>query len=64
MMRKGFLANVAVLLGIVAGAIVAAILGKMHFDKVASASWFGVVLSVPVRVADLRPGCLVSRCAW
>jgi xanthine/uracil permease len=40
---KGFLSNVAVLLGIVAGAIVAAILGKMHFDKVASASWFGVV---------------------
>ena len=40
---KGFLANVAVLLGIVAGAIVAAFLGKMHFDKVASASWFGVV---------------------
>jgi uric acid transporter len=40
---KGFLANVAVLLGIVAGAIVAAVLGKMHFDKVASASWFGVV---------------------
>jgi xanthine permease len=40
---KGFLANVAVLLGIVAGAIVAAILGKMHFDKVASASWFGLV---------------------
>jgi uric acid transporter len=40
---KGFLANVAVLLGIVAGAIVAALLGKMHFDKVASASWFGVV---------------------
>ena len=40
---KGFLSNVAVLLGIVAGAIVAAFLGKMHFDKVASASWFGVV---------------------
>ncbi len=40
---KGFLANVAVLLGIVAGAVVAGALGKMHFDKVASASWFGVV---------------------
>jgi NCS2 family nucleobase:cation symporter-2 len=40
---KGFLANVAVLLGIVAGAIVAGALGKMHFDKVATAPWFGVV---------------------
>jgi NCS2 family nucleobase:cation symporter-2 len=41
---KGFLANVAVLLGIVIGAVVAAALGLMHFDKVASAPWFDVVL--------------------
>ena len=34
----GFLANVAVLLGIVAGAMLAAALGIMHFDKVASAA--------------------------
>ena len=40
---KGFVGNVAVLLGIVAGAILAGLMGKMHFDKVASASWFGVV---------------------
>ena len=40
---KGFVANVAVLLGIVAGAILAGALGKMHFEKVASAPWFGVV---------------------
>ena len=40
---KGFVGNVAVLLGIVAGAVLAGVLGKMHFDKVASASWFGVV---------------------
>jgi uric acid transporter len=40
---KGFVANVAVLLGIIAGAILAGALGKMHFGKVASASWFGIV---------------------
>ncbi len=40
---KGFFSNVAVLLGIIAGSFVAAMLGKMHFDKVGSASWFGVV---------------------
>jgi uric acid transporter len=40
---KGFFANVAVLLGIIAGAFLAAMLGQMHFDKVASAPWFGVV---------------------
>jgi NCS2 family nucleobase:cation symporter-2 len=40
---KGFLANISVLLGIVAGCIVAAALGKMHFDKVGQAKWFDVV---------------------
>ena len=39
-----FVANCAVLLGIVAGAIVAALLGLMHFDKVLSAAWVDVVL--------------------
>lgn len=40
---KGFIANVSVLLGIVVGCIVAALMGKMHFDKVAQANWFDVV---------------------
>ncbi|MBK8106329.1 MAG: purine permease [Betaproteobacteria bacterium] len=40
---KGFLANISVLLGIVAGCILAAALGKMHFDKVGKAGWFDVV---------------------
>ena len=41
---SGFLANVAVLIGIVAGAIVAAMLGLMSFDKVGTAAWVGVVM--------------------
>src|SRR5215468_2948210 len=40
---SGFVANVAVLLGIVAGAILATALGLMHFDKVAAASWGAIV---------------------
>lgn len=40
---RGFLANISVLLGIVLGCIVAAATGLMHFDKVVSASWFGIV---------------------
>jgi uric acid transporter len=40
---KGFISNVAVLLGIVAGAALAGALGKMSFEKVASASWFGII---------------------
>jgi NCS2 family nucleobase:cation symporter-2 len=40
---RGFVSNITVLLGIVAGCGVAALLGKMNFDKVAKASWFDVV---------------------
>ncbi|MFD2182942.1 nucleobase:cation symporter-2 family protein [Rhodoplanes azumiensis] len=41
---KGFLSNIAVLLGIVAGAVLASAIGVMHFDKVLSAPWVGLVL--------------------
>ena len=41
---SGFVANVAVLLGIVAGAVLASVLGVMHFEKVAAASWGAVVI--------------------
>ncbi len=40
---RGFVANISVLLGIVAGCILAIAMGKMHFDKVAKAHWFDVV---------------------
>lgn len=40
---RGFLANIAVLLGIIVGCVVAVVMGKMHFDKVAKAHWFDVV---------------------
>jgi uric acid transporter len=41
---KGFVANISVLLGIIIGAAIAVALGKMGFDKVADASWFGLIL--------------------
>lgn len=40
---KGFVANISVLLGIVAGCAVAIGLGKMNFDKVGKAPWVDVV---------------------
>ena len=45
---RGFVANVSVLLGILAGCALTAALGVMNFDKVATASWFDVV--VPFRL--------------
>jgi xanthine permease len=44
---KGFIANVAVLLGIIAGAVLATLLGVMHFERVVAAPWADVV--VPFR---------------
>lgn len=40
---RGFICNISVLLGIVAGCGVAYSVGKMHFDKVGKAPWFEVV---------------------
>jgi uric acid transporter len=40
---KGFVANIAVLLGMVAGCVLAVSLGKMGFEKVAKAHWFEFV---------------------
>ena len=41
---KGFFGNIAVLLGIIIGAVVASAMGMMNFDKVAKAGWFELVL--------------------
>jgi len=41
---RGFVANIAVLIGIVVGCVAAAALGLMDFAKVGKAAWFGVVM--------------------
>ena len=40
---RGFIQNIAVLTGIVVGGVLAALMGKMSFDKVGAASWFDVI---------------------
>jgi uric acid transporter len=40
---RGFVANIAVLLGIVIGAVLAVALGKMNFAKVGETDWFGLI---------------------
>lgn len=40
---SGFVANVSVLLGIIAGTLLASVLGIMHFEKVATAPWVAFV---------------------
>ena len=40
---KGFVSNIAVLLGIIVGGVLAALMGKMSFDKVGDAGWFSLI---------------------
>ena len=42
-LATGFLSNIAVLIGIAVGGITAAMLGMMHFDRVAEAQWFALI---------------------
>ncbi|MFZ1680262.1 MAG: nucleobase:cation symporter-2 family protein [Rhizobiaceae bacterium] len=57
---KGFVANVAVLLGIVIGGLVAAILGKMSFAKVATAGWFAFIKPFSFGVPVFDPILIVT----
>jgi xanthine permease len=59
---KGFVANVAVLLGIVAGAVLAAAMGKMSFEKVGSAHWFDIVLPFHFGVPQFHLVPIVTMC--
>jgi uric acid transporter len=59
---SGFVANVSVLLGIVAGAILASILGVMHFDKVAAASWGAIVIPLHFGIPQFHLVPIVTMC--
>jgi NCS2 family nucleobase:cation symporter-2 len=52
---RGFLANVSVLIGIIAGAILAASLGLMGFAKVAEAQWFAPILPLKFGLPIFEP---------
>jgi len=57
---RGFVANIAVLLGIVAGCVLAAALGKMGFEKVAKAAWFDVVTPFAFGMPTFDPVLIVT----
>ena len=52
---RGFVANISVLLGIVAGCAVAMAMGKMNFDKVGKAHWFDVVTPFAFGIPTFDP---------
>ena len=57
---KGFFANISVLLGIVAGCIVAAGMGKMNFDKVGKAHWFDLVTPFAFGMPSFDPVMILT----
>jgi uric acid transporter len=58
----GFISNVSVLLGIVAGAILASVLGVMHFDKVATAPWGAIVIPLRFGVPQFHLVPIITMC--
>ncbi len=59
---KGFLQNIAVLLGILVGGVVAALMGKMAFAKVGDAGWFGVITPFHFGMPVFDPLLIVTMC--
>lgn len=59
---RGFVANVSVLVGIVAGCGMAAAMGLMHFDKVVTAPWFGLVVPFQFGMPKFDVGAIVTMC--
>ncbi len=59
---RGFVANVAVLLGIVAGSVLASLLGFMHFEKVAAAAWIDVVVPFRFGIPQFHLVPIVTMC--
>jgi uric acid transporter len=59
---KGFIANISVLLGIVVGAVVAALLGKMSFGDVGSAASFAIVTPFQFGMPDFQLVPIVTMC--
>ena len=58
----GFIANVSVLLGIIAGAVLASALGVMHFDRVMTAPWVDMVMPLRFGIPKFQLVPIVTMC--
>src|SRR5690242_16613973 len=59
---RGFIANIAVLLGIIAGSVLAAALGLMNFTKVGTAPWVDIVLPFHFGMPQFQLVPIVTMC--
>ena len=59
---RGFIANIAVLLGIIAGSILAASLGLMNFTKVGTAPWVDIIVPFHFGMPQFHLVPIVTMC--
>ena len=59
---RNFLKNIAVLIGLVAGSVLAAMLGMMHFGAVANSSMFHLMLPLQFGAPKFSIGPIVTLC--
>ena len=59
---KGFLANIAVLSGIIFGIILATVLGIQNFAKVEAASWFGLIYPFQFGLPIFDTWSIITMC--
>src|SRR5258707_6383976 len=59
---SGFIGNVSVLLGIIAGGVLASVLGVMHFEKVMAASWGAVVIPFRFGIPQFHLVPILTMC--
>jgi NCS2 family nucleobase:cation symporter-2 len=59
---KGFFANIAVLLGLVLGMLIAMALGKVSFANLAQQPWFAVVHPFQFGLPTFRLGAVLTMC--
>ncbi|MBU3032018.1 nucleobase:cation symporter-2 family protein [Paracoccus marinaquae] len=57
---KGFLSNIAVLVGIAVGGLAAAALGLMHFEKVNEAGWFALITPLHFGMPTFDPVMILT----
>jgi xanthine permease len=59
---KGFVANIAVLLGVLCGFIAACALGEVHLDELSSTPWLAVIRPFSLGMPIFDPLSIVSMC--
>ena len=59
---RGFVANIAVLLGVLGGFVAAFLCGEVHLDEMGATPWFGVIQPFAFGMPVFEPAAVISMC--